>query len=152
MRQPGAPGSGHLLARVQGRADEVFHYQVGDLHPHVIRSVMVRSPEVADYQVRQTRTGIEADIIAASGGASTEALRRQLAEALAHGGLGQPDVTVRIAGDLLAVRQRKACGASSRCPGWPDPSPGPGQSGMSSAIPARRPGMPPWQATGHAFR
>ena len=100
VREPGAPGTGHLLARVQGRADEVFHYQAGDLHPHVIRSVMVRSPEVADYQVRQTRTGIEADIIAASGGASTEALRRQLAEALAHGGLSQPDVTVRIAGDL----------------------------------------------------
>jgi phenylacetate-coenzyme A ligase PaaK-like adenylate-forming protein len=100
VRQPGAPGTGHLLARVQGRADEVFHYQVGDLLPHVIRSVMVRSPEVADYQVRQTRGGIEADIIAASGGATTEALRRQLVEALAHGGLSQPDVTVRIAGDL----------------------------------------------------
>lgn len=100
VRQPGAPGTGHLLARVQGRADEVFHYQAGDLHPHVIRSVMVRSPEVADYQVRQTRGGIEADIIAASGGATTEALRRQLVEALAHGGLSQPDVTVRIAGDL----------------------------------------------------
>jgi phenylacetate-coenzyme A ligase PaaK-like adenylate-forming protein len=100
VRQPGAPGTSHLLARVQGRADEVFHYQAGDLHPHVIRSVMVRSPEVADYQVRQTRGGIEADIIAASGGASTEVLRRQLVEALAHGGLSQPDVTVRIAGDL----------------------------------------------------
>jgi phenylacetate-CoA ligase len=98
--EPGAGGPGHLLARAHGRADEVFHYQAGDLHPHIIRSVMLRSPEVADYQVRQTRTGIEADIIAVSGGASTEALRRRLAEALAHGGLSQPDVTVRIAGDL----------------------------------------------------
>ncbi|HSS91566.1 MAG TPA: hypothetical protein VLL69_19805 [Streptosporangiaceae bacterium] len=100
VREPSAGGPGHLLARVHGRADEVFHYQAGDQHPHVIRSVMVRSTEVADYQVRQTRGGIEADIIAASGGASTEALRRQLVEALAHGGLSQPDVTVRIAGDL----------------------------------------------------
>jgi phenylacetate-CoA ligase len=100
VHQPGAPGTGHLLARVQGRADEVFHYQGGDLHPHVIRSVMVRSPEVADYQVRQIRTGIEADVIAAAGGASTEALRRQLAEALAHSGLSRPDVTVRVTGDL----------------------------------------------------
>jgi phenylacetate-coenzyme A ligase PaaK-like adenylate-forming protein len=100
VHQPGAPGTGHLLARVQGRADEVFHYQGGDLHPHVIRSVMVRSPEVADYQVRQTRTGIEADVIAAAGGASTEALRRQLAGALAHSGLSRPDVTVRVTGDL----------------------------------------------------
>jgi phenylacetate-CoA ligase len=98
--ETGAGGPGHLLARAHGRADEVFHYQAGDLHPHVIRSVMLRSPEVADYQIRQTRTGIEADIIAASGGTSTDALRRRLAEALAHGGLSQPDVTVRIAGDL----------------------------------------------------
>jgi len=97
---PSAGGPGHLLARAHGRADEVFHYQAGDLHPHVIRSVMLRSPEVADYQVRQTPTGIEADVIAASGGASTDALRCRLAEALAHGGLSQPDVTVRIAGDL----------------------------------------------------
>jgi phenylacetate-CoA ligase len=97
--EPSAGGPGHMLARVHGRADEVFHYQAGDLHPHVIRSVMLRSPEVADYQVRQTRTGIEADIIAA-GSASPEALRRRLAEALARGGLSQPDVTVRIAADL----------------------------------------------------
>jgi phenylacetate-coenzyme A ligase PaaK-like adenylate-forming protein len=103
VRQPGAPGHGHLLARVRGRADEVFHYQAGDLHPHVIRSVMVRSPEVADYQVRQTLTGIEADIIAA-GGASAEALRWRLAEALADSGLSQPDVTVRIARDLARNR------------------------------------------------
>jgi phenylacetate-coenzyme A ligase PaaK-like adenylate-forming protein len=97
--EPSAGGPGHMLARVHGRADEVFHYQAGDLHPHVVRSVMLRSPEVADYQVRQTRTGIEADIIAA-GSASPEALRRRLAEALARGGLSQPDVTVRIAADL----------------------------------------------------
>jgi phenylacetate-coenzyme A ligase PaaK-like adenylate-forming protein len=99
VHEPSAGGPGHLLARVHGRADEVFHYQAGDLHPHVIRSVMLRSPEVADYQIRQTRTGIEADIIAA-GGVSIEALRRRLMEALAHGGLSRPDVTVRIAGDL----------------------------------------------------
>jgi phenylacetate-CoA ligase len=98
--EPSAGGPGHLLARAHGRADEVFHYQAGDLHPHVIRSVMLRSPEVADYQIRQTRTGIVADIIAASGGASTEALRRQLTAALAHSGLSRPDVTVRITSDL----------------------------------------------------
>jgi phenylacetate-coenzyme A ligase PaaK-like adenylate-forming protein len=99
VRVPSDSGPGHLLARVQGRADEVFHYQAGDLHPHVVRSVMVQSPEVTDYQVRQTRTGIEARIVAA-GSAGPEALRRRLAEALARGGLSQPDVTVRVVGDL----------------------------------------------------
>jgi phenylacetate-coenzyme A ligase PaaK-like adenylate-forming protein len=44
VRVPSDSGPGHLLARVQGRADEVFHYQAGDLHPHVVRSVMVQSP------------------------------------------------------------------------------------------------------------
>jgi hypothetical protein len=48
---------------------------------------------------RQTRTGIEADIVAA-GGVSSETLRRRLAEALAHSELGQPDVAVRVTGDL----------------------------------------------------
>jgi phenylacetate-coenzyme A ligase PaaK-like adenylate-forming protein len=56
-RVPSDSGPGHLLARVQGRADEVFHYQAGDLHPHVVRSVMVQSPEVMEYQVRQTGPG-----------------------------------------------------------------------------------------------
>jgi phenylacetate-CoA ligase len=103
VRQPAAPGHGHLLARVQGRADEVFHYQASVLHPHVIRSVMLRSPEVTDYQVRQTRTGIEADVVAA-GRASAEALRHRLAEALVRGGLSRPDVTVRITGELARNR------------------------------------------------
>jgi len=99
VRVPNDSGPGHLLARVQGRADEVFHYQAGDLHPHIVRSVMVQSPEVTDYQVRQTRTGIEAQIVAA-GSAGPEDLRQRLAEALARGGLSQPDVTVRVVGDL----------------------------------------------------
>jgi phenylacetate-CoA ligase len=99
VRVPSGSGPGHLLARVQGRADEVFHYQAGDLHPHIVRSVMVQSPEVTDYQVRQTRTGIEAHVVAADS-AGPEALRRRLAKALARGGLSQPDVTVRVVGDL----------------------------------------------------
>ena len=98
-RVPHDSGPGHLLARVQGRADEVFHYRAGDLHPHVVRSVMVQSPEVTEYQVRQTRTGIEAQIVTA-GSAGPEALRHRLADALARGGLGQPDVTVHVVGDL----------------------------------------------------
>jgi phenylacetate-CoA ligase len=99
VRVPSDSGPGHLLARVQGRADEVFHYQAGDLHPHVVRSVMVHSPEVTDYQVRQTQTGIEAHIVSA-GSADPEALRHRLAGALARGGLSQPDVTVRVVRDL----------------------------------------------------
>ena len=32
---------------------------------------------------------------------SSEAVRRRLAEALAHRGLSQPDVTIRLTGDLV---------------------------------------------------
>jgi phenylacetate-CoA ligase len=104
VRQPDAPDHGHLQARVSGRADEVLHYRRVDVHPHVIRSVMLRSAEVVDYQVRQTAHGIQVDAIAA-GTASTQALSGRLAEALAHAGLSQPDVSLRIVDDLRRHQQ-----------------------------------------------
>ena len=54
VQQPHAAGHGHLRARVRGRADDVLRYQGVDIHPHVVRSVLVRSPEILDYRVRQT--------------------------------------------------------------------------------------------------
>ena len=55
VQQPA--GQGHLRARVQGRSDDDFRYGAVTIHPLVIRSVMVRSPDVLEYQVRQTTTG-----------------------------------------------------------------------------------------------
>ena len=104
VRQPDAPDNGHLQARVQGRADEVLHYQTVDVHPHVIRSVMLRCAEVVDYQVRQRAHGIEVDAIVA-GTATTQALSTRLAEALAHAGLSHPQVSVRIVDDLQRHQQ-----------------------------------------------
>ncbi|MGN6682219.1 MAG: hypothetical protein ACTHKL_31025, partial [Streptosporangiaceae bacterium] len=102
-----ADGDGHglLRARVQGRTDEVAHYPGVVLHPHVIRSVLVRTPDVADYQVRQTPTGIHLDLlpVRASGPGETvdsDAVARRLREALAQAGLVDPDVCVRVVSKL----------------------------------------------------
>jgi phenylacetate-coenzyme A ligase PaaK-like adenylate-forming protein len=55
-----ARGHGHLRARVQGRNDEIFHYPDGTaIHPVVIRSVIVATPEVIDYQVVQTPSHLD---------------------------------------------------------------------------------------------
>lgn len=89
-----ARGQGHLRARVQGRSDDVLRYGAVDLHPIVIRSVMVKTPEVVDYQVHQTRGGIDVAAVTNDGphlGDLSDRLRR----ALIDGGLIRPDVTVR---------------------------------------------------------
>jgi phenylacetate-CoA ligase len=94
IRQPDATEHGYLRARVQGRNDEVLHYDTADVHPIVIRSVMVRTPEVVEYQVRQNRCGV--DVIAVTtDGCHLDSLADRLRQALVDGGLRHPDVTVR---------------------------------------------------------
>jgi phenylacetate-CoA ligase len=99
VRQPDSADHGHLRAHVHGRADEMLHFGRVDVHPLVVRSVMVRSPEVVDYRVRQTPRGIEVDAIA-SGSADVEAICTRLASALGRAGLGQPETSVRIVNEL----------------------------------------------------
>ncbi|MGQ0805704.1 MAG: hypothetical protein ACT4PI_17815 [Actinomycetota bacterium] len=94
-RQPDAHDHGHLRARVNGRTDEVLHYEKVDVHPLVIRSVMVKSPEIIDYQVRQTRHGIDVDAITADT-CGIEGLSARLGRALTQAGFDHPEVTVRI--------------------------------------------------------
>jgi phenylacetate-CoA ligase len=106
------PGSGHarLRARVQGRADEVLGYPGVTLHPHVIRSVLVRTPQIADYQVRQTESGIDLDVLDAGPPGIAEPiaaddLTRRLTAALGRAGLGDPQVHVRVVSDLTRQQQ-----------------------------------------------
>jgi phenylacetate-coenzyme A ligase PaaK-like adenylate-forming protein len=93
IREPDAAGHGHLRARVKGRSDDVLHYDAGDVHPIVIRSVMVASPGVIDYQVNQTRRGIDVFAVT-SAGLDIEGLAFRLRRALADAGLDHADVTV----------------------------------------------------------
>jgi phenylacetate-coenzyme A ligase PaaK-like adenylate-forming protein len=89
-----APDHGHLRATVEGRADDVFHYGDVRVHPHVIRSVMVRAAAVPEYHVRQTERGVEVDAVVASELDQSE-LERELEEAIVGAGLAQPRVSVR---------------------------------------------------------
>jgi phenylacetate-coenzyme A ligase PaaK-like adenylate-forming protein len=75
------------------------------LHPHVIRSVLVHLPQVADYQVRQTQAGIDVDVLPAGPPdrpdvASAAEIADRLRDALAAAGLADPLVHVRVVSDL----------------------------------------------------
>jgi len=94
IRQPDTPASGHLRAVVEGRADDLLRWDGIDVHPLVIRAVMVKAPEVVDYQVRQTSRGV--DVVALAPPAlDVDQLRDRLATALGAAGLARPEVTVR---------------------------------------------------------
>jgi phenylacetate-coenzyme A ligase PaaK-like adenylate-forming protein len=94
VRQPDSPHHGHLRARVEGRADEVLRFGNVEIHPLVIRSVLVKTPEVSDYQVRQTARGIEVTA-QAEVALEIESLRLELISSLASAGLRDPEVEVR---------------------------------------------------------
>ena len=94
VRLPDSPDHGHLRARVEGRADEVLRFGKLEIHPFVIRSVLVKTPEVSDYQVRQTLRGIEVTA-QAEAALEIEPLRRALISSLAAAGLRDAEVVVR---------------------------------------------------------
>ncbi|MGH9030967.1 MAG: phenylacetate--CoA ligase family protein [Acidimicrobiia bacterium] len=94
VRCPEAAGHGHLRATVDGRAAEMLRWGDLTVHPHAIRSVLVRAPAVVDYQVRQTNGGVDV-VVAASGSLDTTDLAGQLTDALQRAGMGAPTATVR---------------------------------------------------------
>jgi phenylacetate-CoA ligase len=97
--QPPATGHGHLRALVRGRADEVLHYDDVDVHPITVRSVLVKTPEVIDYQVRQTERGLDATLVA-EGTLDIERLSERLRAALGEAGLANPHVHIEVAAAL----------------------------------------------------
>jgi phenylacetate-coenzyme A ligase PaaK-like adenylate-forming protein len=95
IREPDAADHGHLRARVRGRADDVFHYGEVDVHPHVVRAVMVKTAAVLDYRVRQTAGGIEVDAVAVTP-IDSQDLSDRLEAALAAAGLDHPTISVHL--------------------------------------------------------
>jgi phenylacetate-coenzyme A ligase PaaK-like adenylate-forming protein len=90
-----APGHGYLRARVQGRSDEIFQYPDGTaVHPIVIRSVVVATPEIVDYQVVQTAGGVDVFAVAAID-FGVDAFASRLAGALTEAGVARPQVNAR---------------------------------------------------------
>jgi phenylacetate-coenzyme A ligase PaaK-like adenylate-forming protein len=99
VEEPGVAAHGYLRARVEGRADDVLRYGDVAVHPLVIRSVMVHTPQVVDYVVRQTARGVAVSAQAPHG-ADDVALRLDLTSALAGAGLHDPEVSVDVVAEL----------------------------------------------------
>jgi len=93
VREPDSAVHGYLRARVQGRSDDVLRYAGAEVHPIVIRSVMVHSPDVVDYQVHQTPSGIDVFAVATDG-LDVDGLTLRLRRALAEAGVDGAQVAV----------------------------------------------------------
>jgi phenylacetate-coenzyme A ligase PaaK-like adenylate-forming protein len=85
--------TGFLQARVEGRADEVFHWGETDVHPHALRSPLVAAA-VREHCVRQTADGVEVDVVADDDLDEAD-LAAALEESLCTAGLDAPRATVR---------------------------------------------------------
>lgn len=99
VRQPDAPDHGHLRATVDGRADEMLRFGEAVIHPLVIRSVLVKTPAVSDYQVRRATRGIDVRVLATER-VDLERLRSELRAALSAAGVPDPEVAVESAQEL----------------------------------------------------
>jgi phenylacetate-coenzyme A ligase PaaK-like adenylate-forming protein len=93
-RRSATDGHGHLRATVEGRVEAVMHYGPVDVHPFVLRSVLVKTPAVLDYHVRQTARGIHVDLVAIASLELDDVIDR-LTAALAQAGLPEPGVTAQ---------------------------------------------------------
>jgi phenylacetate-CoA ligase len=110
VRQPDAADHGHLRVTVEGRADDLLRYGDVMVHPLVLRSVLVDTPEVVEYQVTQTRRGAHVRVVA-PGGVDRPALAARLAAALGGAGVHAAEVTVE---SVAAVPRHPDTGKSKR--------------------------------------
>lgn len=92
-RQPDSPAHGHLRVRVVGRSDEILRYPGAEVHPVVLRSVLLTHPGVVDYVVTQTPRGV-AVLALTERDVDLPRLRADLRAALLRTGLADPDVHV----------------------------------------------------------
>jgi phenylacetate-coenzyme A ligase PaaK-like adenylate-forming protein len=98
-RQPDAPDHGHLRATVEGRVGETLRWGPVEVHPIVIRALLLKHPEVIDYRVAQTPIGVDVEIVG-SDAACADALERALAAELARAGLAGARASVRAVDSL----------------------------------------------------
>ena len=92
-RQPDSTEHGHLRAIVDGRRDDILHYTDADVHPLVLRSVLLTRREVIDYQIRQTATGVDVRAMVERH-LDLSLLRDDLRAALQRAGMADPQVRV----------------------------------------------------------
>ena len=109
-QQAPLPGIGHVRATVQGRADEVIRLGDRDVHPHAVRSVLLRTAEVSEYQVRSAGRVLQVDLVLA-GPVDTEDIARELAASMEAAGVPDIDVRVRV---VVAVERDPRSGKARR--------------------------------------
>ena len=61
---PGEWPDGYLRATVEGRNDEPLRWDTVEVHPLVVQSTLLHHPEVLEFQVHQTSTGITLHVVA----------------------------------------------------------------------------------------
>ena len=98
-RQPDSPAHGHLRVRVVGRSDEILRYPGAEVHPVVLRSVLLAHPGVVDYLVTQTPRGV-AVLALTEREVDLPRLRADLRAALRRTGLADPEVQVEAVSSL----------------------------------------------------
>jgi phenylacetate-CoA ligase len=81
------------IAAIDGRTDDLFRYRDLIVHPHVFRTVLSRHPTVRDFQVHQTPTGADVQVVATSQ-LDLPTVAADLEHALDRAGLSHPRVTV----------------------------------------------------------
>jgi phenylacetate-coenzyme A ligase PaaK-like adenylate-forming protein len=82
-----------LLAGVEGRALDAFSYGSVHVAPVVFGRPLATDPRIAEYQVRQTETGAEIDVVA-DPAVDCEALASRIRDGLVEAGLHDPVVRV----------------------------------------------------------
>ena len=89
-----ACGSGHSwISDLSGRLEESRGPRRGRVHAAAVQGRLMREPNLIEFQVRQTGTGIDV-AVRASGPLDVVRLRSDLRETLVRSGIGDPDVTV----------------------------------------------------------
>lgn len=89
----GSPWTGRRIADPEGRMDDGFVYDGIWVHPQLFRTVFAEADAVGEYQVRQTRTGAEVDVVA-TGTVDRGALAAEIRANLA--GAGVADATIHL--------------------------------------------------------
>jgi phenylacetate-CoA ligase len=92
-RAPDSPAHGHVRATIEGRCDDILRFGALEIHPLVVRAVLLKHAEITDYQVRQTARGLEL-LAVADASLSETALCRELHAALAAAGLRGAELRV----------------------------------------------------------
>jgi phenylacetate-coenzyme A ligase PaaK-like adenylate-forming protein len=90
----GGGDGGFLRASVEGRSDDLFRYAEASVHPFVLGAVLLGTPAIREFQVRQTERG--ADVAAViDGDLDQAAVTAALEQSLRQAGLPGPQVRIR---------------------------------------------------------